>query len=417
MSSVRSFWKSLQRFISNIAPGLFIIGFVIGTGSVTTMVSAGAAYGMSLGWALLLSCFFTGVLLMTINKITMISGHTLMYNLKEQSNKSLTLILVVLLVISAVSSVIGIMGIVASIINEWLTKIIGSESTFPPVYPALALGLALYLLFLFGRHKLFLKAISVVVGLMGLSFIYAMIKVVPDPAEILLGIVPSIPTTGEPMLIIAGMVGTTMAAVVLVSRSILVNEKGWTILDKKKSDRDTIIAMTVTFILSLAIMASAAGTLHAHGIVLDNPVDMVKTLEPFAGKSAITIFVIGIICAGFSSIFPNMVLIPWLICDYLNIPRNMQRPKFRIIALLVVLSGLIIPIYGGKPIVLMIASQAVSPLIMPLFLILLIYLVNNVKLMGKEKAGWFKNLILILTLFFSFYVSIVAFKGFITLIK
>lgn len=417
MKSKQILIQNGKNFMSSIAPGLFIIGFVIGTGSVTTMVSAGATYGMSLGWALLLSCVFTGVLLATINKITMVTGNTLMYNFKNQSNKALTFFLILLLIISAISSVIGIMGIVSSIVNEWLNEIFGGNNIFPSYFPAIVLSIVLYTLFLFGEHKFFLKAISFIVGLMGLSFIYAMIKVVPNPIEILEGIVPSIPEEGEPLLIIAGMVGTTMAAVVLVSRSVLIQEKKWTMADSKKANRDTIIAMSITFVLSLAIMASAAGTLHANGISLNDPVDMVKTLEPFAGKFAISIFVIGIVCAAFSSIFPNMILIPWLICDYFNIPRNMKRTEFRIIGLIVILSGLIVPLYGGKPIGLMIASQAISPIIMPLLLILLIYIINNRKLMGKEKAGLFMNSILTLTLVFSLYICMVAFEGFTDFLK
>ena len=50
--------KSL-RLLSAIGPGIFIIGYIIGTGSVTSMAKAGAEYGMSLTWALALSCLCT----------------------------------------------------------------------------------------------------------------------------------------------------------------------------------------------------------------------------------------------------------------------------------------------------------------------------------------------------------------------
>ena len=45
-------------------PGLFLIGYNIGTGSIVTMSKAGATYGMALLWLLVLSCVFTYVLLM-----------------------------------------------------------------------------------------------------------------------------------------------------------------------------------------------------------------------------------------------------------------------------------------------------------------------------------------------------------------
>ena len=36
--------------ISTIGPGLFLIGYNIGTGSVTTMAKVGAEHGMTLTW-------------------------------------------------------------------------------------------------------------------------------------------------------------------------------------------------------------------------------------------------------------------------------------------------------------------------------------------------------------------------------
>ncbi len=51
--------KKIAAFISTIGPGIFLIGYNIGTGSVTTMAVSGSSYGMTLIWPLLLSCLFT----------------------------------------------------------------------------------------------------------------------------------------------------------------------------------------------------------------------------------------------------------------------------------------------------------------------------------------------------------------------
>ena len=40
-------------------PGIFLLGFNIGTGSVTAMAAAGATYGMSLLWTIAASCVAT----------------------------------------------------------------------------------------------------------------------------------------------------------------------------------------------------------------------------------------------------------------------------------------------------------------------------------------------------------------------
>ena len=94
---------------------------------------------------------------------------------------------------------------------------------------------------------------------------------------------------------------------------------------------------TVLFLVSAAIMASAAGTLHIQGIYVDNAIEMVSTLEPLAGRFAIALFVTGIIAAGLSSIFPNMLLLPWLISDYRGTPRDLTSKLFRFLVILVTL--------------------------------------------------------------------------------
>ena len=61
-----SWYKKVVLFLSAVGPGLFLVGYNIGTGSVTSMASAGANYGMGLSWAVLVSCIFTYILLLRI---------------------------------------------------------------------------------------------------------------------------------------------------------------------------------------------------------------------------------------------------------------------------------------------------------------------------------------------------------------
>ena len=52
-----------RSILAVLGPGIFAIGYTIGTGSVTSMAKAGADYGLGLLWALALSCLFAGVLM------------------------------------------------------------------------------------------------------------------------------------------------------------------------------------------------------------------------------------------------------------------------------------------------------------------------------------------------------------------
>jgi Mn2+/Fe2+ NRAMP family transporter len=401
------------RFLLSILPGLFIVGYVIGTGSVTSMVVAGARYGMSFTWALFLSCLFTFVLLIAISKITIVTGNTIMNNIKSHIGWFASVFIIIGLMVTVISSIMGVMAVVAQVIQEWTRPMTSTGAGISPIITSIIFLSFLYYLFWTGRHGLFIRFVSLMVAVMGIAFILTNLMIIHDPAEMFRGLIPHVPSEGKPHLIIAGIVGTTMAAVVLVSRSIIIAEKGWKTSELHIENRDAIISATVLFLVSAAIMASAAGTLYPRGISVDNAIDMVSTLEPLAGRFAIAVFVTGIIAAGLSSIFPNMILLPWLICDYKGINRDLTRKIFRILVVLVTLSGLIIPVFGGQPVVIMIASQAFSPLMMPLLIIFLMIIMNSKKVMGKHVNGFWLNTGLTITLLFSIFMFFIAFEGYI----
>ncbi|MCJ7467197.1 MAG: divalent metal cation transporter, partial [Maribacter sp.] len=112
--------KKIILALSTVGPGLFLIGYNIGTGSVTTMAKTGAEYGMGLFWALLLSCIFTYVLMVAYGKVTLVSGKTALFNFKTEFKGGwlLSLYIIVALIIGELLALMGVMGIVADLVQE-----------------------------------------------------------------------------------------------------------------------------------------------------------------------------------------------------------------------------------------------------------------------------------------------------------
>ena len=52
-----------SKLAASLMPGIFLIGYNIGTGSLTAMSKAGANFGTDLLWAVLLSCLITWFLI------------------------------------------------------------------------------------------------------------------------------------------------------------------------------------------------------------------------------------------------------------------------------------------------------------------------------------------------------------------
>ena len=390
-----SLFKKLGLFLASIAPGLFLIGYNIGTGSITTMASSGAAYGMTMIWPLLLSCIFTYFLVMMFGRYTSLTGLTILTSFRKYFGVGVTVLVLISLLISEWVSCMGVMGVVTQVVQEWSRPLTRSGNGFSPVITALIFGSLLSYLFWNGQHKIFEKVLAVFVGVMGLSFVLTMFMVIPEPEEVLRGLIPSIPNDSDAMLIMAGMVGTTMGAILYVVRSILVQEKGWGKSDVKVERRDAIISVSMMFLLSVAVMGAAAGTLFPLGLKVDNAIDMVKLMEPLAGRFAISIFVGGIVAAGLSSLFPIVLLAPWLFADFNNKPRNMKSRSSRLLVLFGVLLGLVVPVFGGRPVLVMIISQAMAAIVTPLVLALMLYIYNKKSIMGSHTLGISSNVSLV----------------------
>jgi len=408
-------FKKIGLFLASIAPGIFLIGYNIGTGSITTMAASGAAYGMTLIWPLLLSCIFTFYLVMLFGRYTSITGNTVLHSFRSHFGTPISGLVLASLLISEWVSCMGVMSVVTQVVEEWSKPLTRSGNGFNPLITTLIFGAILYFLFWNGKHRIFEKVLAIFVGLMGLCFLLTMFMVIPEPSEVIKGLVPKIPEAPGALLIMAGMVGTTMGAILYVVRSILVHEKGWKEEDHKQERRDATISVILMFVLSVAVMAAAAGTLHPLGLKVENAIDMVKLLEPLAGRLAISVFVAGIVCAGLSSLFPIILLAPWLFADFNNKPRNMKSTSTRLLVLFGVLLGLVVPIFGGRPVLVMIMSQALTIIATPLVLALMLALYNKRSVMGDHTASLKTNVGLSFILLFTLAMAIAGVVGIIDL--
>ena len=404
--------RKIGLLLSAVGPGLFLIGYNIGTGSVTTMASAGSRYGMSLFWLLILSCVFTYVMLVAYGRFTVVTGETAMAAFRKHLpfGKYLAIYSIFALSLGAFAGLAGVMGIVVDLIREW-TKLVFGGNGLNVVFSATIIIIGCYFLMWFGKYSRFEKFLSTLVIIMGVSFFLSMFLVVPKPEELISGLLPGVPDEENSFLIMSAMAATTCGALLFVMRSLLVAEKGWVLKDLRHKNIDALVSVLLMLLLSGAIMACAAGTLYRMGIPVERAVDMVKTLEPLAGRFAISVFMIGIIGAGVSSIFPQAPVLPWLICDYHGSRLNTRSHMFRILAGLGLLTGLTVPILGLRPVWIMIGVTAFQTTMMPIVSLAILVLINNKKLMGDYRAGLWLNLGIFATLIFSLSAAYMGIVG------
>ena len=394
------------KLFALFGPALFLIGYNLGTGSITTMSKTGADHGMGLFWVLVLSSIFTYILFVAYGKATLVTGQTSMYNVKTSWKYGwvLALYIITALIIGELLAVMGVMGIVADMAHEGFKLTMCVEiNTFWIILVASSL---LYALLWFGRYKTFEKVLFGFIILLGLSFILVFILVKPDFTAILKGLVPKIPTHN--LELIAAIAGTTCSAVLFVMRSTIVAEKGWTIKDLKTEKKDSAVTTIAMLILSAIIMAVSAGTLHVMGMTVDRTTDMIYLFEPLGGRIASLILIVGVIGAGLSTIFPIALIAPWLIADYTGKPRNTQSTQSRILILIALLFGFGSVLMEQRPPALMIFSQAFQACILPAVAIPILIFLNRKDMMGEHTASKKDNIWIAAVIAFSIFTTYFA---------
>jgi len=401
--------KKIVIGLSAIGPGLFLIGYNIGTGSVTTMAKSGAEYGMTLFWALVLSCLFTFILMVAYGQVTLVTGHTALHNIKHhlKYGKILALYILIALILGELLALMGIMGIITDLIQEGLHLAIG-DLTISTFWITLVLVVLLYYLLWNGRYTVFEKILSIFVIFMGLCFIVVFFMVKPDISTIVQGLIPQIPNEPGAFALVAAMAGTTCSAAVFVMRSTVVEEKGWDISHLKQEKKDAFVSASMMLFLSAIIMAVAAGTLHIMGLKLTNTTEMIELFAPIGGKTAAFILILGIVGAGISTVFPIILIAPWLICDYAGIPRDLKSPMFRILGLIGILFGFGLQFFDQRPPAMMVFSQAFQACILPAVAIPIFILINRKSLMMSHKSDPKMNIGLIAVIVFSIITTYFA---------
>ena len=384
---------ALKRLLAIIGPGIFAIGYTIGTGSVTSMAKAGSQYGLQLLWVLVLSCLFSGVLMEAYGRMAAVTGDTALHAVKRHLpfGRTLAILILIGVVTAQYTCLGGILTLSSGAIYETLGLFVPSlpkESYAGTLGIAVVLIALIYGLLMIGRYSFFEKVLAFFVMLMGLTFLISMFVVWPSPSILRQALVPSIPDEPGALLMIAAFVGTTMAAPTFVTRPLLLKEKGVGVADFKRQTLDAVVSASLMFVISGSIMVVAAGALYAHGKEIVKILDMVNTLAPLAGRFAVALFMAGTLSAGLSSIFPILMVGPLLISDY-RVGRMEPRSKaFRLICLAAACSGLIVPALGGRnPVAVTVMAQISNVFVLPLAVAVIIALVNRRALMGEHRAG------------------------------
>ncbi len=396
-----------MKWIKDIGPGVLIAAAFIGPGTVTLCSIAGASFGYSLLWALLLSIISTIILQEMALRIGLITSKGLAEVIQNSIKSKILNRLIILLILCAI--LIGNTAYEAGNITGGslgLIALTGKESL--NLTPLIIGSIAFTVLYI-GSYKVIERSLILLVIIMSLSFLITSIITKPDLGELIKGLfVPTI--NSDNLIIILGLIGTTVVPYNLFLHSSLVKEK-WNSIDKLKTARiESFVSILLGGIVSMAIIITAA---TIKGDNINTVIDLAKGLEPLYGDYAIYFLGIGLFASGITSSITAPLAAAYVAKSCFGWKESLKSLNFRLVWISILLIGVSISLLKLNPIEVIKFAQFSNSLLLPIIAIILLWLINNKSIIDKNFSYRFQNILGVIIILVTIILGL---KGIISLL-
>jgi NRAMP (natural resistance-associated macrophage protein)-like metal ion transporter len=290
--------------IEQLGPGLITGAADDDPSGIATYSQAGAKFGFAMLWTLVLTYPLMCAIQLVSAHIGRVTGQGLARNLGELLPHWAVDLLVFLLFLANTINIgadLAAMGAAA--------KLATGLNNHGWTIGFAAVSLLLQMFIPYRRYANVLKWLTLVL----LSYVAVLFMVHLDWGSAALAIVkPSGPWTGEALIMIVAIFGTTISPYLFFWQSaqeveeIDQDPKARPLNEAPQQARsafsrmriDTFAGMAVSNLIALAVMLSTAATLHASGKDIQTAADAAEALKPVAGPFAFALFSLGIVGTG-----------------------------------------------------------------------------------------------------------------------
>ncbi len=391
--SVREYFKIklafIWTFVVLMGPGIITSTVDNDAGGITTYSMAGAHFGLGLVWSLIPITLLLIIIQEMGARMGAVSGKGLSDLIRERFGVRVTFYTMILLLINNLGNTLAnFAGVAASL------EIFGISRYLSIPFSILFL-MWLVVKGTYGSvEKVFLTAC-----LFYVAYIVAGVLVQPDWGHVLQSAMsPSIRFESSYLVLLVGLVGTTIAPWMQFYLQASIVDKGLGAKDLRAVRLDVIIGSISVSVIAFFIILACAETLNRSGIRIEEAEQAARALEPIAGKYCSWLFAFGLFNASMfaASILPLST--SYTVCEAFgwesSVDKNFsQAPQFfGIYCCILLVSGFLILLPGMPLVDIMFVSQVLNGLVLPIVLILMIRLVNDRGIMKEHTNGPFLNL-------------------------
>ena len=382
--------RGLVAFLAVMGPGL--IAGIAGNdaGGITTYSVMGAQSGLSLLWLFPITIVILAIVQEMAARLGVVTGQGLSDLIRDRFGvRPTAFAMAVLLVANVANTVAEFSGAAAALEIFGISRYI--------VVPIVALAIWALVLKASYRtvERVFLSVIVVF-----LAYIASAILANPDWGAVGRALVtPKLDLSPALLLLMVAVVGTTVTPYMQFYLTSAVAEKGIGVDELNLERADAIGGSIWTNVIAIFIVVATATTVGAIGGKITSAADAAQALEPVAGRLAEALFAVGLFGASVLAATIMPLSTAFVICEAFGWESGVDkrfgdaRAFFSIYTFVLAAGALIVLIPGLDLLPLILASQYLQGLLLPVVLIFMALLVNDARLMGEHRNGRLANVL------------------------
>ncbi|HKE57991.1 MAG TPA: Nramp family divalent metal transporter [Pyrinomonadaceae bacterium] len=386
--------KRLLAYLAILGPGMIAANAGNDAGGIATYASVGAEFGYSLLWVLIPITISLGIVQEMCARMGAVTGKGLADLIRERFGVRWTaLVMLALLIANAGVTVSEFVGIAAA------TELFGIYRYVSVPFAAILI----WWLVVKGSYQRVERAF-LLMSLVFLGYIISAFLARPDWSAVGVGLVkPTFHIEQAFLFTFVAVVGTTISPYMQVYVQSAVVEKGLTAEQYGEVKTDVWVGTLFGTLVIFFIIVSTAATLNRFGIHITGAADAASALRPLAGKYAEVLFGVGLFGASMLAAGVLPLATAYSISEALGFEKGVSRsfreaPIFLGTFTFLVAVGAAIAVIPNLPLFrVLLVTQVINGLLLPIVLFAVLRLVNNRELMGDHVNGPLYNAVAWLT--------------------
>ncbi len=388
-------WVKIIFFLSVIGPGIIAANADNDAGGISTYSIVGAHFGTKMLWILFLITISLAITQEMGVRVGLVTRQGLGGVIRERFGVRWTAFAILTMLVANLGTVTAeFAGIAASF------DIFGISKYIVVPVAALIVWLVLYKGSFKTAQKVFLLFSAFYIVYIINGFI-----VRPNFSEAIGSLfTPTMEWNAPFLLAMVALVGTTITPWGQFFIQSYVVDKGLNIKHYRVEKIEVYIGAFITNIVSFFIIISTASTLYKHGLRISDAKDAATALQPLAGHFAQILFAFGLFSASMLGAFILPVATAYAVCEAFGweygFNTNWQRGKtfYSIILISIIVPALLVLVPNMPLVKVMLLSQDVNGILLPIILIFVMIIINDKKIMGEHVNKRIGNIIAWLTI-------------------